>query len=159
MLYTIVLWKPPGKRLFLNKITAALIQISFITIASWYTYLKYSAHFYSFQDEVRTQDTVFVIMSVGLSRSGRELVWQFFKDHWDMLYDRYQGGFLLNHLVKITENFASESMASEIEMFFKDRNSAGIERAIQQSVENVSLNSAWLKRDFHAIKMYLSVLK
>lgn len=107
------------------------------------------------QDEVRSQDTVFVIMSVGLSKKGRELAWQYLKDNWDMFYDRYQGGFLLNRLVKITENFASEERAKEIESFFKEKNSSGIERAIQQSVESVRLNSAWLERDSEAIKAYL----
>lgn len=94
-------------------------------------------------------------MSVGLSKQGRELAWQYLKDNWDMFYDRYQGGFLLNRLVKITENFASEEKAKEIEDFFKEKNSSGIERAIQQSVENVRLNSAWLARDSEAIRSYL----
>lgn len=108
-----------------------------------------------FQDEVRSQDTVFVIMSVGLTKKGRELAWEFLKDKWDMLYDRYQGGFLLNRLVKITENFASEEIAKEIEDFFKERNLSGIERAVQQSTESVRLNSAWLARDSDDIKAYL----
>lgn len=94
-------------------------------------------------------------MSVGLTKKGRELAWKFLKDNWNMLYDRYQGGFLLNRLVKITENFASETVATEIESFFKERNSSGIERAVQQSVESVRLNSAWLARDSEAIKAYL----
>lgn len=94
-------------------------------------------------------------MSVGLTKKGRELAWQFLKDNWNMLYDRYQGGFLLNRLVKITENFASEDKATEIENFFKERNSSGVERAVQQSVESVRLNSAWLARDCEAIKTYL----
>lgn len=107
------------------------------------------------QDEVRSQDTVFVIMSVGITKKGRELAWRYFKDNWKMFYDRYQGGFLLNRLVKITENFATEEKAAEIEKFFEERSSAGIERALQQSVESIRLNSAWLKRDSESIKAYL----
>lgn len=110
---------------------------------------------FSISDEVRSQDTVFVIMSVAMTRKGRELAWQFLQDNWQWLYDRYQGGFLCTRLVKITENFSSEEKANEIEKFFASRNSQGTERAVQQSLENIRLNAAWLQRDAEAIKNYL----
>lgn len=87
---------------------------------------------------------------------GRDLAWQFFKDNWAELMNRYQGGFLLARLVKfITENFASEEMAQEIESFFKDHKSPGTERTIMQSLESIRRNVAWLKRDTEAIKEFL----
>lgn len=90
-----------------------------------------------------------------MTRPGRELAWQFLKDHWSELIDRYQGGFLVTRLVKITENFATESMAQELEKFFNENNAPGTDRAVQQSIENVRLNAAWLDRDTQAIKTYL----
>lgn len=45
---------------------------------------------FAFQDEVRSQDTVFVIVSVAVSKNGRDLAWQFFKDHWQEFMNRYQ---------------------------------------------------------------------
>lgn len=42
------------------------------------------------QDEVRAQDTVFVIVSVAESRYGRDLAWQFFKENWQEFMNRYQ---------------------------------------------------------------------
>lgn len=39
---------------------------------------------------MRAQDTVFVIVSVAVSRNGRDPAWQFFKDHWQEFMDRYQ---------------------------------------------------------------------
>lgn len=109
----------------------------------------------TFQEEVRSQDTVFVIMSVAMTRKGRELAWQFLQDRWSEFIDRYQGGFLLTRLVKITENFATESMAQELDKFFREKSSPGTERAVQQSIENVRLNAAWLARDADAIKAFL----
>lgn len=95
-------------------------------------------------------------MSVAMTRQGRELSWKFFKDHWKELIDRYQGGFLLTRLVKFTtENFASEAMATEVENFFKEHKSPGTERTVQQGVETIRLNSAWLSRDTDAIRAYL----
>lgn len=42
------------------------------------------------QDEVRSQDTVFVIISVGASKIGRDLAWQFIQDNWSKLFNQYQ---------------------------------------------------------------------
>ncbi|CAG9561275.1 unnamed protein product [Danaus chrysippus] len=111
---------------------------------------------FAISDEVRAQDTVFVIVSVALSRNGRDLAWQFFKDHWQEFMDRYQGGFLLARLVKsTTENFASEACAQEIEEFFRTHHSPGTERSVQQALETVRLNAAWLRRDLASTTTYL----
>ncbi|XP_012260332.2 puromycin-sensitive aminopeptidase isoform X1 [Athalia rosae] len=111
---------------------------------------------FAMSDEVRAQDTVFVIMSVAMTYKGRILAWQFFKDNWKVLMDRYEGGFLLSRLVKFTtEDFATEESALEVEQFFADHPTPGTERTVQQSVETIRLNAAWLARDREAIKSYL----
>ncbi|CAH1638659.1 unnamed protein product [Spodoptera littoralis] len=111
---------------------------------------------FAISDEVRSQDTVFVIVSVAVSKNGRDLAWEFFKDHWQQFMDRYQGGFLLARLVKsTTENFASETSAQEIEQFFRTHQSPGTERSVQQALETVRLNAAWLRRDLASTTTYL----
>ncbi|KOB73217.1 putative Aminopeptidase N [Operophtera brumata] len=111
---------------------------------------------FAISDEVRAQDTVFVIVSVAISRHGRDLAWSFFKEHWQEFMNRYQGGFLLARLVKsTTENFASEPAAQEIEEFFRTHASPGTERSVQQALETVRLNAAWLRRDLASTTAYL----
>ncbi|XP_019871557.2 puromycin-sensitive aminopeptidase isoform X1 [Aethina tumida] len=106
--------------------------------------------------EVRSQDTVFVIISVALTRLGRELAWQFFKDNWSKIVERFSG-YLLTRLVKyLTESFASEEKSREVEEFFKEHKSPGTERTVQQAIETIQLNTAWLKRDSEAIRKYLT---
>lgn len=69
----------------------------------------------------------------------------------------FQGGFLLARLVKyLTENFASEEKAQEVEKFFKENEFPGTERTVSQSVETIRLNAAWLQRDLPNITDYLS---
>lgn len=115
---------------------------------------------FAMSDEVRSQDSVFVIVSVAMTKRGRELAWNFFKENWQELMDRYQGGFLLARLVKFTtENFASEERAKEVEDFFRDHPTPGTERTVQQSSESIRLNAAWLKRDGEAIYNYLASSK
>lgn len=110
---------------------------------------------FAISSEVRAQDTVFIIVSVAKTRKGRELAWKFVQNNWQLLFDRCQGGTLRNYLVKITENFASEEKAEETEKFFAETNLQSIGRAVQQSVENIRINAAWLQRDTEAIKDYL----
>ncbi|KXJ16551.1 Puromycin-sensitive aminopeptidase [Exaiptasia diaphana] len=101
-------------------------------------------------------DTVFVIAGVTGSVTGRELAWTFVKENWSYLHDSYEGGFLLSRLVKCTtENFASEEKAKEIEQFFAKHSVAAAERTVQQSLENVRLNIAWLSRDADSTKAWL----
>jgi puromycin-sensitive aminopeptidase len=68
----------------------------------------------------------------------------------------FKGGFLLSRLVKyLTENFASEERATEVEDFFKKHEFPGTERTVQQSIETIRLNAAWLQRDLSALKAFL----
>ncbi|XP_076055525.1 puromycin-sensitive aminopeptidase isoform X1 [Oratosquilla oratoria] len=111
---------------------------------------------FAMSDDVRNQDTVFVIISVAMTCPGRSAAWAFFKAHHQQLVDRYEGGYLIARLVKyITENFASEEMATEVESFFSEKQIPGTDRTSQQSLETIRLNTAWLKRDKEAIKKYL----
>ncbi|XP_043483664.1 puromycin-sensitive aminopeptidase-like [Leptopilina heterotoma] len=110
---------------------------------------------FSMSDQVRAQDSVFGITSVAMMRyQGRLLAWEFLKEKWDILLDRYKSGFLLTRLVKcITENFVTNEKAQEIEEFFK--NQSIVERTVQQSVETIRLNVAWLNRDKDKIQEFL----
>lgn len=113
---------------------------------------------FAVSEEVRSQDSVFVIISVAaLSSIGRNLAWEFFKENWESLLKRYEGGFLLARLVKFTtENFASEEKAQEVDEFFKNHKFPGTERTVQQSLETIRLNEAWLKRDEASIRQFLT---
>lgn len=91
-----------------------------------------------------------------MSKIGRELAWDFLRNHWQEFHERYEGGFLLTRLVKYTtENFASEERALEVEKFFKEHKSLGTERTVQQATETIRLNCAWLRRDLPTIQTYL----
>lgn len=111
---------------------------------------------FSLSDEVRSQDTVFVIAGVTGSVQGRELAWKFVQDNWDELYNRYEGGFLLSRLIKsTTENFVTEQSAKDVEEFFSKRSVPAAERTIQQSLENIRLNCTWLSRESNKISTWL----
>jgi puromycin-sensitive aminopeptidase len=112
---------------------------------------------FSISDEVRSQDTVFVIAGTAGTVLGRDLAWKFVCDNWSLLHERFSGGFLLARLIKsTTEYFASEEKAVEIDEFFKEHPAPAAERTIQQSLENIRLNVQQLKRDEAGIRDFLS---
>uniref|UniRef100_A0A667I6M3 Aminopeptidase n=1 Tax=Lynx canadensis TaxID=61383 RepID=A0A667I6M3_LYNCA len=112
---------------------------------------------FALSEEVRPQDTVSVIGGVaGGSKHGRKAAWKFIKDNWEELYNRYQGGFLISRLIKLSvEGFAVDKMAGEVKAFFESHPAPSAERTIQQCCENILLNAAWLKRDAESIHQYL----
>ncbi|KAG9511390.1 Puromycin-sensitive aminopeptidase, partial [Fragariocoptes setiger] len=112
---------------------------------------------FAMSDEVRNQDKVFVIISVAMTKHGRDSAWSLLKEKKEEFISRYESGFLIARLVKyLTENFASEEKAAEVSEFFEKNNFPGAERVVQQSLETIRLNAAWLKRDSASIKDFLS---
>ncbi|TNN37896.1 Puromycin-sensitive aminopeptidase [Liparis tanakae] len=112
---------------------------------------------FALSEDVRPQDTVSVIGGVaGSSKQGRKAAWKFVKDNWEELYNRYQGGFLISRLIKLTvDGFAVDKMAAEVKSFFDSHPAPSAERTVQQCCENINLNVAWLKRDADDIAQYL----
>ena len=56
------------------------------------------------------QDVFYIISSAGSNRHGRDLTWEFVKDQWELLCDRYlEGAFLLGRIVSMAiDNFSSQ---------------------------------------------------
>ena len=88
-------------------------------------------------------------------RLGRDITWQFFKDNFVLLKERYSSGFLLSRLVKSsTCDLLGEERAREVEQYFIDHPLSGSERNVAQSVETIRLNTAWLERDGQDIENF-----
>lgn len=55
----------------------------------------------------------------------------------------------------VTGGFVGDEFAQEIETFLKENPIRGTERTVQQVVEKIRINAAWLKRDLNAISTFL----
>lgn len=75
--------------------------------------------------------------------------------NFDALAKRYEGGFLLGHLVRVPSNFATEERATEVEKFYASKNLPGVERTMRQAVESIRSNAKWLTRDADVIRKWL----
>lgn len=104
-------------------------------------------------DGVRNQDKVSTVVAIACTHP--EVAWKLLQDKKDYFRDKYESGFLMRTLVKCTtEVFATKEKYLEVENFFKN-NEFQVERTIQQSLECIRLNTAWLERDGSAIEKFL----
>ena len=99
-------------------------------------------------DDVRLQDTIFVVSAVAANNRGRNLAWDFLKEQWDEFDRRYgTGGFGLMRLVSITSAFTSNEKRDDVAAFFEAHPTPAAERTIRQALERIALNVAWLERN------------
>ncbi|XP_037078084.1 puromycin-sensitive aminopeptidase-like [Pollicipes pollicipes] len=132
-----------------NRIAHALGSIPDVSLLS-------SVLEFALSDEVRAQESVFVMISVSSNRIGRDLTWDFYKQNWQILCDRYKGRLLAQLVKSLTDDFCTLERAEEVEQFFCQHPHPGAERSIQQALETIRLNAAWLQRDRDALAQYLA---
>uniref|UniRef100_A0A336M9D9 Aminopeptidase n=1 Tax=Culicoides sonorensis TaxID=179676 RepID=A0A336M9D9_CULSO len=110
--------------------------------------------------DVRSAESARAVGAIAGSGNGREITWNYFKKNIKIFQERFgEGTYIMPRMIQnLTENFASSDKMNEIEEFFKVHKFSGIDRTIQQSLETIKLNEAWLGRDSKEIKAYLENL-
>ncbi|CAJ0763078.1 15809_t:CDS:10 [Entrophospora sp. SA101] len=82
---------------------------------------------FAISDEVKEQDIVHSFSGLRANRKSRRALWEFFKKNWDL----------------------------DIESFFKDKDCKNFARPLQQSLESIRINAAWVNRDADDVKQWL----
>ena len=111
---------------------------------------------FAFSKDVRIQDTVGIISGIGANPLGRNIWLKCLKYNWETLLSRYgDGGHTLGRLVKAISGSAEEKHLKSFKQFFATHPAPGAKRAIQQVIERLEGNIAWLKRDGKKIEKFL----
>ena len=108
---------------------------------------------------VRPQDCMYIFRTVGVNVAGRRLCWDFVQSNWKFFYDRYYRGSisLLSRVVSFsTQEFSKTSDAEAVENFFSDKDVTSIDRTVQQSLEKIRSNSAWLSVNKDNVAQWLA---
>jgi puromycin-sensitive aminopeptidase len=117
--------------------------------------LKLACEF-AMSEHIRPQDTVGVLSSVGANPLGRDIWWDFIRKNWKTLVSRYgEGGLTLARTVKAISGSAEEKQLKSFRKFFATHPAPGAKRAIEQVLERLEGNIAWLKRDGKVIEEFL----
>ena len=114
---------------------------------------------FAMSQNVRAQDAVGIISSVGANPFGRDIWWNFVQKNWKTLVSRYgDGGHTLAQLVNAISGSAEEKHLKSFKKFFANHDAPGAQRAIEQVLERLEGNIAWLKRDGKKIEGFLKDL-
>lgn len=112
---------------------------------------------FAMSEHVRPQDSVSILSSVGANPRGRDIWWSFMKKNWKTMVSKYgQGGLTLGRAVKCIGGSAEEKHLKEFKNFFTNHEAPGAKRSIDQVMERLEGNIAWLKRDLKKIEKFLS---
>jgi puromycin-sensitive aminopeptidase len=111
--------------------------------------------------KVRSGDLYLSFSSATSTAAGQDTAWAFFKEHYQTIVEMYGGpnSAIFQAIVKIsTRGQASEDHAKEVEEFFKEKivKTPVLDRPVKQSVENVRLNAALLRRNGQAVADWLT---
>ena len=111
---------------------------------------------FALSKNVRTQDTISILSSIGVNPIGRDIWWNFIKKNWKILVSRYgEGGLNLGRTVQAISGSAEEKHFKDFKKFFATHDAPGAKRAIDQVLERLEGNIAWLKRDKKIIERFL----
>ncbi len=111
---------------------------------------------YAMSKNVRIQDTVGILSSVGINPYGREVWLSFVQKNWKTLVSRYgEGGMQLSRLVKAISASPEEKHLKVFKKFFATHPAPGAKRSIEQVLERMEGNILWLKRDYKKIEQFL----
>ncbi len=110
----------------------------------------------SLSKQAKSQDLLKTIDFVWANPWGRNVAFDYLKNHWSVILKKFEGSYLFSRLVMPAGNFVTEEKAGEVEKFFKKNSVPGIERTVAQVLEQIRSNAVWYKRDRKKIEVFLS---
>ncbi|KAE8149266.1 peptidase family M1-domain-containing protein [Aspergillus avenaceus] len=108
-------------------------------------------------DEVKNQDIYMPLGGLRNHAAGIEARWAWMKDNWDALYKRLPPGLgMLGTVVQLsTSSFCTEEQLKDVQDFFKDKDTKGFDRAVEQSLDAIRAKVNWVKRDRGDVESWL----
>ena len=111
----------------------------------YYRYLFSLAHFssaallqrtlqYALSQDVRSQDSLFLVSSVMGNPAGEKLAWDFVQAHWQQI-NRIMGGYNTGGLVRTTGVFCDTGLRDDVRAFFTQHPVPDAERSLRQAQE------------------------
>lgn len=105
------------------------------------------------EKEVRGQDQFYVFGALSSNPEAREILWNFFKQNYDLLYAKFSKSLsLFGSAVRSTvSGFVSYERIADVEAFFADKETKEYARSLQQALETARVNTKWIERDHQTV--------
>uniref|UniRef100_A0A3B3V5P3 Aminopeptidase n=1 Tax=Poecilia latipinna TaxID=48699 RepID=A0A3B3V5P3_9TELE len=108
---------------------------------------------------IRSQDLSHVVWMVARNPKGLYLAWNFVKQNWDTLVEKFQLGSscIRTMIVGTTGQFSSPEELTEVQLFFESiKEQSSQLRATQLALENVQKNIRWVQRNLETLRNWLN---
>jgi tricorn protease interacting factor F2/3 len=97
--------------------------------------------------DVRSQNMHLPVIQSAANPYGKNILWPWLKKNWKGIRVKVGAGSpLLNRIVASISGVADASMQNEIKAFFKNNPTPGTERTLEQTLERIRINDAFLHR-------------
>nr|KAF6489835.1 leucyl and cystinyl aminopeptidase [Molossus molossus] len=109
-------------------------------------------------DTIRTQKLSFVIRTVGRHFPGHLLAWDFVKENWNKLVQKFHlGSYTIQSIVAgSTHLFSTKVHLSEVQTFFESQSEATFQlRCVQEALEIIHLNIQWMEKNLKTLTWWL----
>lgn len=111
---------------------------------------------FALSKNVRDQDTPFLIGAVWSNTYGRDITWKFIKKNYKEILKRFGvGGHFLSRLLTPLGGHITKKDYGDIKKFFKNNPAPGSTRTLEQALERISSNIAWISADKASVKKWL----
>lgn len=109
-------------------------------------------------DNIRTQKLSFIITKVGQRFPGHLLAWDFVKENWNKLVQKFRLGSYTMHSIVAgsTHLFSTKAHLSEVQAFFENQSEATSQlRYVQEALEVIQLNIQWMEKNLKTLTWWL----
>ncbi|MCJ8746846.1 hypothetical protein PDJAM_G00146480 [Pangasius djambal] len=107
---------------------------------------------------IQTPELPLVINRVSRHFAGYLYAWDFVKENWDKLTEKFPiGSFpLQNIIMSATSQFSTKTHLEEVESFFGSLKKRGSQmRSVQEAIENIQLNMFWVEKNLDTLRKWL----
>ncbi|CAO1624129.1 unnamed protein product [Sympodiomycopsis kandeliae] len=106
--------------------------------------------------EIKTQDFMYPILSLAQNpKSRRQLRNELFKRH-DQVAKRFEGNFSIVRPIEYgLDSFSTEKDLKEIQEFYATKDCSRFQSALNQAMDSIRANAAWIKRDADDVVQWL----
>ncbi|KAF3821845.1 hypothetical protein GH733_009887 [Mirounga leonina] len=109
-------------------------------------------------DVIKIQEFPHILGAVGRNPVGYRLAWQFLRENWDKLIEKFElGSSSLTYMViGTTSQFSTRARLEEVKEFFSSLKEKGSQlRCVQQTIETIGENIRWMDKNFEKIRVWL----
>ncbi|KAG7318423.1 hypothetical protein KOW79_018178 [Hemibagrus wyckioides] len=107
---------------------------------------------------IQTPELPLVINRVSRHFTGYLYAWDFVKENWDKLTQKFPiGSFSLQSIImSTTSHFSTKMHLEEVQRFFSSLKERGSQmRSVQEVIENIQLNIIWMKNNLDTLRKWL----